>query len=155
MLPRANFAYTYSWQQNDTMDLDGRESWTAGIQLEIPLFQSLGGIFGTVKSHKTVRGSQASREDFVRGFLQQVHMAQLTIRSAQKSVIAAQKGQDFASKTLAIVQERHKLGMDSNLQLLDAQFAYTRSRSEAIRTTGEFYAALADYEYFSAKAEEE
>jgi outer membrane protein len=155
MLPRANFSYQYSWLQNDTMDLDDRESWTAGIQVEIPLFQSLGGVFGIAKSQKSVRASQSSREDFVRGFLQQYHLAQLTIRSAKKSVLAAQKSESFAAQSLEIVKGRHKVGMASNLNLLDAQFAYTRSRSETIRKLGDFYSALADYEYFSAKAEQE
>ena len=153
MLPNANFTYTYQWEQNDTMDLDGDENWSAGIQLEIPLFQSLAGVFGVGKSHHSVRKAQHTREDFTRGLLQQLRLAQLNIESAKKRVAASRKGQRYSEENLSLVQGRHKLGMASNLDLIDAKFAYTQARSDTIRATGDFFTALADYEYLTATSE--
>ena len=152
LLPRANFSYSYFWQTNDTVELDGRESWTAGIQLEIPLFQGLGGIFGIGQTHKSMRKAQSSREDYTRGFLQQLHIARLNIGSAKKRVLAAGKAQKFAEENMTLIKGRHKLGMASNLDLIDAQFSYTRARSDYIRAVSDFYVALADYEYLTAKS---
>jgi len=42
--------------------------------------------------------------------------------------------------------------MTSNLDLIDAQFAYTSARAATIRAVGNFYSALADYDYMTAKA---
>lgn len=152
MLPRVNFSYTYSWEQNDTMDLDGEESWIAGVQMEIPIFQSLGGIFGTVSSHKSVRSTQSSLENFTRGFIQQYRIARLNINSAMKRVIAARKGMSFAKETWDMVNARHKLGMTSNLELIDAQLVYTKAHLKVIQAVGDFYQALAAYDYLTAKS---
>ena len=153
LLPRANFNYQYQWESNDSMELDGRESWTAGVQLEIPLFQSLGGVFGIGKSQKSVRKAQTSREDFARTLVQQYRLAQLNVFSAKKRVFSSRKGRSFAQENLTLVQGRHKLGMSSNLDLIDAKFTYTSARSEYIRAVGDFYGALADYEFLTATSE--
>ena len=153
LLPNINFSYSYAWETNDTLELDGEDNWTAGINFEIPIFQSLGGVFGIVKSHKTVAKSKQSRTDYTRSFLQQLHMAQLTLRSAKAQVEAAQKAQAFAKENLDIVSERHKLGMASNLDLLDAQVNYSRARSNFIRNVATFYGALADHDYLLEKSD--
>lgn len=152
ILPRANFTYSYQWETNDTMEPDGDENWTMGIQVEIPLFQSLGGVFGITQSEYSVRKAKSDKEDYSRGFLQQLHMAQLTISSAKKKVQAAKTGEQFATENLDLVKGRHKLGMASNLDLIDAQFTYTQSRSSVIQALGDFYQALASYEYLTSQS---
>jgi outer membrane protein TolC len=151
ILPRANFNYTYNWENNDTLDLDGGDNWTAGIQIEIPLFQSLGGVFKIGQSEKTVRKTQSNREDFIRGMLQQLYLAKLNMVFAKKRVLSAGKGQQFAKENLDLVSARNKLGMTSNLEQIDAKFAYTRARADYIRALSDFYKALADFEYLTSK----
>lgn len=154
LLPGANFTYSYNWESNDTLELDGDQSWNMGIQVQIPLFQSLGGICGIGKSQRAYQKAKKSKENFVRGLLQQLKMAQLQIRSATKRVFAADKGQKFAEENLILVTEQHKLGITSNLELVDAQFAYTQARSNYIKAVGDFYIALADYEYVTTQSQQ-
>lgn len=152
VLPSANFSYSYGWATDDTIALDGEQFWTAGVSIQIPLFQSLGGAFGIVQSHRTVQKTKTEREDARRGFVQQLHIARQNISTAQKKVQASRKSQQYATENLSIVKERHKLGMASNLKLIDAKYTYTQACSKNISAVGEFYKALAEYEYLTAKS---
>lgn len=149
VLPSASFTYNYGWGTDDTIELDGEQFWTAGISVQIPLFQSLGGAFGIVQSHRTVQKAKTLREDARRGFMQQLHIARQNISTARKKVFASRKSQQYATENLSIVSERHKLGMSSNLNLIDAKYAYTQARSKSISAVGEFYQALAEYKYLT------
>ncbi|MHA1569348.1 MAG: TolC family protein, partial [Alphaproteobacteria bacterium] len=153
LLPNVNFTYTYSWLTNDTVMPDEDTSWTMGIGVEIPLFEGLGRITGIGQTQQQVRSTRLQVEDYNRSFLQRAHAARLNLRAARLRVISARKATKHTAANLEIVNSRAQLGMATNLEQLDAQFAYRSAQSDLISAVSDFYIALAEWEYVTASTQ--
>lgn len=151
VLPKANFIYSYNWEDNDTLELDGEDGWTATVALEIPLFQSLGGAFGIAQTHKNLLAAKRGKEDAQRGFLRRKHSAQLNMLAAVQRVKSAKKELAFADENYKITQSRQQVGAASNLDMLDAQFAYIQSKSRLVEAVADFRIAEAEWEYVTVQ----
>ena len=153
LLPNINFTYNYSWETNDTMAPDEDTSWTMGISVEIPLFQSFGAISGIGRSCRTTQATRMGAESYERTFLQRTYAAKLDLRAARLRVVSALKAKKHAAANLEIVNNRSELGMATNLELLDAQLSYKNAQSNLIAAISDFNTAMAEWEYVTAKAE--
>ena len=149
VLPRLNLAYTYSWETDDDPDLDGQESWTLSLALQMPLFQSLTGAFKIAQARKNYKLAKVGLKSYERGFMQQAYAYRLGLRSAYLRILAAEKERKFADENLKITMSKHELGMASNLQLVDAQLAFNQARSSYIDAMSDFYVAAANWEYLT------
>lgn len=147
LLPNVNFSYTYNWRTNDTVMPDDETSWTLGISVEIPLFQGLGAVTGIGQTHRQEQSARMQVENFRHVFFQRAHAARLDLRAARLRVKAARKARQHTRANLQIVEQRSQLGMTTNLELLDAQLAYKRAQFDLISAVGDFYIALAEWEY--------
>jgi len=154
LLPNVNFTYNYSWETNDTMELDGDTAWTMGIGVEIPLFQSFGAVSGIGSTCRQLHATRMNVESYRRTFLQRTFAARLNLRAGRLRVLSAQKATQSAEANLHIVESREQLGMANNLELLDAQLAYKTAQSNLISAISDFKIALADWEYVTAAADE-
>lgn len=150
VLPNLNFLFNYAWEDNDTLDLDGEDGWTATIALELPLFQSLGGAFGIAQAHKNLLATQKRQDDARRAFIQRMSAAQLNMLSAVQRVEAARKNLSFAEETYKIVQSRLELGAASNIDLLDAQANYISAKSGLVEAVADFRIAESEWDYMTA-----
>jgi outer membrane protein len=149
VLPKLNFVFNYGWESNDTMGLDGDESWTATLNLEVPIFQSLGGAFGIMSSHRKVQAARISRDEYQRAFLTRAYSAQLNKRSSAQRVKAARSELAFADENMKVVKERELLGAATNLDLLDAQFTYIQAKTRLVSALADLRIATAEYDYIS------
>ncbi|MCB9477688.1 MAG: TolC family protein [Deltaproteobacteria bacterium] len=150
VLPSANFVFNYAWENNDTLDLDGDENWTATISVEIPLFQSLGGIFGITSAHKSLLSAELQEDEFRRGFLQRLQNARLNLKAAAQRVKASRKEVAFAEENFEIVKTRESIGAATNLELLDAQFSYIQAKGRLATAIADLQIAGAEWEYVNA-----
>ncbi|MCC6160143.1 MAG: TolC family protein [Deltaproteobacteria bacterium] len=150
VLPNLNFIYNYAWEDNDTLELDGDDGWTATVALELPLFQSLGGAFGIAQAHRNLLAAQKRQDDARRGFIQRMNAAQLNMASAIQRVEAARKNLSFAEETYKIVQSRLELGAASNIDLLDAQANYISAKSGLVDAVADFRIAESEWDYLTA-----
>ncbi len=151
VLPSLNFVFNYNWESNDTLELDGDESWTATLSLEIPIFQSLGGAFGIMGSQRKVQASRLQRDEYRRSFLTRAYSAQLNKRSAAQRVKAARSELAFADENMKIVKEREILGAATNLDLLDAQFSYIQAKTRLVSALADLLIATAEYDYIATQ----
>lgn len=146
-LPSLNFTYTYSWEMDEDIDLDGFESWTASVLLEVPLFQSGYGFFGIKKSYKSVAAAKSGYLETKRMLMLQTFSAKRNLEAATKRLETSQKRLEAARETLKLAQESYKVGLASQLELLDAQLAYQSARSDVVNAIAGFLSAKADWEY--------
>lgn len=150
-LPSLNFTYTYSWETDNTIQLDGYESWTANVMLEIPIFQSGYGFFGIKKSYKSVAAAKSGYLESKRMLMLQTFSAKRNLEAAVKKLETSQKGLESARENIKLAQESYKVGLTSQLELLDAQLAYQNARSDVVNSVAGFLSAKADWEYVVGK----
>ena len=150
-LPKLNFTYTYSWEADDDPQLDGFETWTAVVSLEVPLFQSGYGFFGIKKSYKSVAAARSSYIEAKRMLMLQAISTKRNLEAAIKKLEVSRARLAAAREALKLAQESYKVGLTSQLELLDAQLAYQSARSNLVGAIADFLSARADWEYVSAK----
>lgn len=151
-LPSLNANFQYNWVTNDTLALDDDTSWTVGVGLEIPLFQGLGALSG---ERKTAALLAARRETAVTerwAFQRRGQTAFLQLKSARLRIAASERAREQAKANQDLVRQRLNVGLDANLQLLDAQKAYQTARAGLIEAIGDFHVALAEWDYVTAAA---
>lgn len=150
-LPSLNFTYTYSWEMDEDIQLDGFESWTASVLLEVPLFQSGYGFFGIKKSYKSVAAAKSGYLETKRMLMLQIFSAKRNLEAAAKKLETSQKRLEAARETFKLAQESYKVGLASQLELLDAQLVYQGARSDVVNAIAGFLSAKADCEYVVGK----
>jgi len=153
VLPKINFQFQQEWWNQDKLGkiFDSEPSWTAGISISLPIFDSFSGGFDIASKQQQLTKARLAKDQFVRSFLQQSLSTKLSINAAKKRVLAAQKERVQADENLKIVTSRLELGLASNLDVLDAQLAYNQARSDVINSVSDFFIALANWEYVSEK----
>ncbi len=121
--PKLNFNYTYSWQADDDIRLDGFESWVASVHLSLPIFASFGHFAQYQESRINVKKALEAERDYEAGLYIQLAAARNSLLTALERLKSAQKMTRQAREVLRIQENRSELGLITNLELLDAQSA--------------------------------
>jgi outer membrane protein TolC len=121
--PKLNFNYTYSWQADDDIRLDGFESWVASVSLSLPIFASFGNFAKYQESRINVKKALEAERDYEAGLYIQLAAARNSLLTALERLKSAQKMTQQAREVLRIQENRSELGLITNLELLDAQSA--------------------------------
>lgn len=125
--PKLNFNYTYSWQADDDVALDGFESWTANISLSMPLFSSFGNVARWQESRLNVRRAQEGARDYRTSLYLQLTTAYNDLSAASSRHESARKMKDRSRKVLATQEKQYELGLITTLELMDARTADLRA----------------------------
>ncbi|MBF0633142.1 MAG: TolC family protein, partial [Nitrospinae bacterium] len=102
-----------------------RSDWNVGLKVDMSLFDG-----GERSSRVNQRLSEEEiarleSENAERQAVLEVKTAHEELSRAGESVLAQMKNMEYAQETYRIVSERHKLGMATHLELLDAHTALT------------------------------
>jgi outer membrane protein len=119
--PKLNATYTYSWQADDDLALDGFESWTAGITLSMPLFSSFGNLAKYQEARVNLKRARVGARDYENVLYIQLTAAYNDLQAALSRLTSAQKVAKQAGKVLSSQENRHELGVITTLELLDAR----------------------------------
>jgi outer membrane protein len=130
--PRVNVAFQYGWEKNNTIALDGIRPWALMLSVSYPLFNGFGDVTNMEKARFELKRTEAQVEGFRRGLLMQAVNARLSVRAARQRMETARKGQQQALDVLNAVTRRYETGGASNVDLIDAQTAYTAARTDWI-----------------------
>ena len=142
--PQVNFTWSYSWEQDDDLDLDGFTSWAAILSVRIPLFSGLGNVARVQQARWRLRKSRLDLRNTQQNLQLVSRSAKLKFQSAAKRIRSAQKVLEEADENLEIMQNRYDVGLVSNLQLIDAQVAHREANLNLINAL---------YDYLLAKVE--
>lgn len=130
--PSVNVAFQYGWEKNDTPALDGIAPWALALQVKWPIFNSFGDYTKLQRAKAEYHRTEAQVESFRRGLLMQATGAELNLRSALKRTEITRKSQQEAMDVLNAVTRRYETGGASNVDLIDAQTAYTSAKASFI-----------------------
>ena len=139
--PRINLAFQYGWERNNTIALDGYRPWALSLSVAFPLFNGFGDYTNLQRAHEEYQKAESQVETFHRALLMQATNAQLNVRAARQRIEAARKGQMQALDVLNSVTRRFETGGASNVDLIDAQTAYTSAKINFITATYDYYTA--------------
>ena len=144
--PSLGAVASYDWQaQSDRMTLSENrsESWTAGLQLTIPLFRggaTRGAVTQAVVDHNKAKLSERQTEDDIR----------LEVEAAYDALMQAKEALDIQSTTIAKAEEglriadlRYESGISTLLEVLSARAALTQARQMLAEATFSFRVAKA------------
>lgn len=152
--PQVSVSYMYDWArmqsrawesqaENLKMRSDGSEGYSVGVVVTLPLFDGLmrENALNTAKAklERAVQAEGLVRQEIAR----EVNQAALMLGAADKSVEASRKGLEQAEEEFRVVRERFESGRGIQLEVLDAQVAFTRARFNAVNALAEYNSALA------------
>ncbi len=139
--PRINMAFQYGWERNNTMAMDGYRPWALALTVSIPIFNGFGDFAELQKAKADLGKAQTQVESYRRGMLLQATNAQLSVRAARQRTDVGRKAQQQALDVLNSVTRRYESGGASNVDLIDAQTAYTAARVEFVTAMYDYYVA--------------
>ncbi|MFH1891516.1 MAG: TolC family protein [Candidatus Zixiibacteriota bacterium] len=142
--PSINFSYSYMWETDDDIALDGIETWRASVVLSFPVFSSFGDYASLKESREDLKSGEAAEREFERTLLLKVAATAARMRTAFQQVEAARISRDISRENLKAVENRFEQGLIDNLNLIDAQIARTRSEAQYVSAV---------YDYMTAEAE--
>ncbi|MBN2171235.1 MAG: TolC family protein [Candidatus Krumholzibacteriota bacterium] len=146
LTPSLHFSLSYGWKENDTVDLDGYDSWSATAALQVPLFDLGRSLAGYRKAAAQQRRSEYAARDAVEGLRLNVYAAWREVRRAREDLRHREKAAAQAKETFDLMQDRYELGHVSEFDLVDVQAAWTAARAQAVAARYDVFIALAALE---------
>lgn len=150
--PHVNLFANYAWETNNTIYLDNFSYWKAGVTVSFPLFNSFGDWAEVQRSKVRVNRLRESKEDAKDRIETEVARAYFDVTSSLQKWYAARKGQEHARENLKSIRSKYEVGFASNLDLIDAQTAYTLAGTNTINALYDHYIAVANLEKAMGKA---
>ncbi len=138
-LPQVNLVYKYGWEQNGSLALDGIRPWALTLSFQYPIFSSFGDFTSLEKSYAEYHRTEEQVESYKTGITMMATNAQLNVAAALKKIETTHKGYQQAIDVLNSVTRRYDSGGASNLDLIDAQTAYTSAKTGYISAVYDYY----------------
>jgi outer membrane protein TolC len=144
--PQVNLVYNLSWETNNTLQLDSFHYWSAGLTVKFPLFSSFGDWAELQRSKAQLNRLKEMKEGAKRSLETVVIQAYLEVKLSVKKWVAAKKGEEHATENLKSISKKYEVGFASNLDLIDAQVAYTQAGTNTINALYDHYTSIARLE---------
>jgi len=142
--PQVNLAFSYAWEKNNTLSLDGTRTWATALTVRLPVFNSFGDYAQVRQAREDLRRAELLAQDAERQWGLRARSAALALDSARQRIAVARKGVDYADANLQTVARRYEAGVASNIDLIDAQTTAHQARALLIQAT--YDAAIARVE---------
>jgi len=142
---------SYLWQSQDNTFKFGNYNWAntinAGVSLSYPLFDG----FRTrnrVQQAKVDRNKvRFTRLKMEEGLRVQIQAGSLRMAEARKRMSGQEKNIEQAQKAVRIAQTRFQSGVGTQLELLDAQVAMTRSQTNYAQALYDYLVSKTEWEF--------
>ena len=121
--------------------------WNVGLRVSVPLLDSGNAAGAKGAARARIEQTRSVQERLRQRLELAVQEAQVAVRDAQERMRVTALSADEARRTLAVEQERYRVGAGSSIEVIDAQVALTRAETNAIRATYDYRIALAQLEY--------
>lgn len=142
---------SYLWQSQDNTYTFRNYNWAntvnVGMSLSYPLFDGFRTkqrVQQATVDRNKVQYTRLKTEEALRV---QIQAAELRMAEAQKRMSGQEKNIEQAQKAVRIAQTRFKSGVGTQLELLDAQVAMTRSQTNHALALYDYLVAKTDWQY--------
>ena len=132
-------------------DLDKTvDGWFFGVTGRWNIFDGLA-THGRVKQARaSLESARINYEDSVQKVDLEVQTAYANLQTARETIKSQQKNVEQANESLRLANERFSAGAGTQLEILDARTALTKSRSTELQSRGDYNAALAEFDRATA-----
>jgi len=117
-------------------------SWAAMLSADVPLFDAGARTSEVISARAALRSQQAQEQQLANSIGTEVETALLNVDTARQSVRAAEKAVTSAQAQLAAAEGKYKGGVGIFVEILDAQKAVARARTNHVQAIYDYQSAL-------------
>lgn len=132
--PQLNLAFSYAWEKDSDLALDGTRSWSTSLLFQFPV-NGLRDYAAVQQARADLRQAQIQAEELERRLRLQARNAALVLRAAHQRLAIARKAVEQAETNLGTMQRRYEQGMAANIDLIDAQTTAYQTHTTLIDAT--------------------
>lgn len=148
----------YSYQSQDNTfklrDYNWTKNFVVGLQFSVPIFNGLQTNYKTEQARIDKDKITIQREKLEDGLTIQLENAVLRMNESKKRIDAQLKSVEQAAKAVSIAEVRFKNGVGTQLELIDAQVALSRTQINKLQAIYDYLNARADWEQLTGYEEE-
>jgi len=130
--PQVDATFNYGWTRPDphasTLD-EWDDRWTAGVMVEIPLFDGLRREGRLIQEKAALRERKIRLRDTEERALLEIQQALLSLRDAEELVDSQRLNLQRAGEGLRLAEVNYREGISTTVEVTDARSALTRARS--------------------------
>ena len=139
----AGMAFTLSAQyQRGLQGPQEGASWAATLAVQVPLFDAGARKAEVMSARANLETVRAQAQQVVNAISTEVESAVLNAETARQSVRAAEKAVTSAHAQLAAAEGKYREGVGIFVEVLDAQRAVTRARTNHVRAIYDYQSSL-------------
>ena len=117
-------------------------SWAAMLSADVPLFDAGARTSEVISARAGLRSQQAQEQQLANSIGTEVETALLNVDTARQSVRAAEKAVTSAQAQLAAAEGKYRGGVGIFVEILDAQKAVARARTNHVQAIYDYQSAL-------------
>jgi outer membrane protein TolC len=146
----------YDYESNadtlgDVFDGDAwRDSWNITLALQVPIFDGLGTRAKVKQAESGYRQIQLGMEQLRDGIGLEVRAAYFAFQESRELLTAQEQTVEQAKESLRIANLRYENGMITNIELMDAELAFTQAQTNRFNALHDYIIAIAKLEKATA-----
>lgn len=143
--------YQYQTQDNTFKfsNYNWASSFVVGLQLSVPIFNGMQTKYKVEQAEIDRDKLDLNRQKLEDGIRIQVENSRLKMNEAQQRINAQSRSVEQATKAVSIAEVRFKNGLGTQVELIDAQVALTRTQINKAQAVYDYLNARADWERLS------
>ena len=144
--PQINGAVSYGWLENDTLELDEFDNWSAVLLLEVPL--DLNGVLRAQVAAARARQQTADLgiTDARAAIFKEIATAAANLLRSRTGFLSARRAVTEAFARRELVNRQYSVGMGALLDVLDADVVLVSTEVEVVSAQAAFLGAVARLE---------
>jgi outer membrane protein len=150
--PSLHFSLSYGWQDNDTIELDGDNTWSATALVTMPILDLMGNYTSWRQAGADQRRAEYSSTDALEQLRLAAWASWLEVTRARQDLAFRQSAERQAQETFEEMESRYTAGQVAEFDLVDVQVGLTAARAQAVAAIYEYYGALAALESLAGDA---
>jgi outer membrane protein TolC len=146
----------YGYESNadtpgDVFERDGwRDTWSVTLALQMPIFDGLATRARVKQAKSGLRQIQIGKEQIEDGIGLEVRAAFFGFQEAKELLKAQEKTVQQAQESLRIANLRYESGIITNVELMDAELAFTQAQTNQYNAIHDYIIAIAKLEKATA-----
>ncbi len=129
-LPSVSIYGKYNYDDPSSNYDNEEDTWSAGIQISVPLFDGNEALGKALQERATLQQQELGVAQQEENIKKEIAHAFLNLTSTEEAVISTKKNLELARESLRLAQVGYREGVSTQLDVLDAQTAFTLAEKE-------------------------